>query len=216
MSENAESTLENEIGRYFELKPDSIGPPNLYLGGHLQKVVLNTGVKTWVFGSTQYVQAAVKTIEEYLTKNDQSLKAKALDSLPNGYRPEIDILEELGPKEASYCQSLIGILQRMVELDQVDICTEVSMMPSHLLLSQKGHLDAVFHMFAYLKKHPNSEIVFDSSEPNIDMANFPCEDWILSIYSDVKEDMSPTCPFAESGPANMPAPRDVGFTITAC
>ena len=39
VSENDESILKNEIGRYFELKPDSIGPPSLYLGGHLRKVV---------------------------------------------------------------------------------------------------------------------------------------------------------------------------------
>ena len=37
VSDNAESILKNEIGRYFELKPDSIGPPSLYLGGHIQK-----------------------------------------------------------------------------------------------------------------------------------------------------------------------------------
>ena len=35
VSENAESILKNEIDRYFELKPDSIGPPSLYLGGHM-------------------------------------------------------------------------------------------------------------------------------------------------------------------------------------
>ena len=29
-----------------------------------------------------------------------------------------------------------------------------------------------------------------------------------------KEDMPPTCPFTESGPADMPAPRVVGFTMT--
>ena len=33
ISENAESILKNEIGRYFEQKKESIGPPNLYLGG---------------------------------------------------------------------------------------------------------------------------------------------------------------------------------------
>ena len=55
VSENSESILKNEIGRYFELKPDSIGPPILYLGGHLRKVVLNTGFKAWDFGSTHYV-----------------------------------------------------------------------------------------------------------------------------------------------------------------
>ena len=103
----------------------------------------------------------------------------------------------------------------MVELGRVNICTEVSMMSSHLALPRKGHLDAVFHMFAYLKKHHNSEMVFDPSELDIDMASFPREDWSLSIYDDVKEDMPPTRSFAESGPADMPAPRGVGFTMTA-
>ena len=46
------------------------------------------------------------------------------------------------------------------------------------------------------------------------MANFPRQDWSLSIYGNVKEDMPTTCPFAESGPADMPAPRGVGFTMT--
>ena len=74
----------------------------------------------------------------------------------------------------------------MVELGRVDICTEVSTMSSHLALTRKGHLEAVFHMFDYLKKHHNSEMVFDPSEPEIDMADFPHEDWSLSIYGDVK------------------------------
>ena len=44
-------------------------------------------------------------------------------------------------------------------------------------------------MFAYLKKHPNSEMLFDPSEPDIDMANFPREDWSLSFYDNVKKEM---------------------------
>ena len=64
VSENAESILKNEIGRYFELKPDSIGPPRLYLGGHLRKIELSNGVEAWDFSSTQYVQTAVKNVEE--------------------------------------------------------------------------------------------------------------------------------------------------------
>ena len=52
VSENAESIMKKEIGRYFELKKESIGPPSLYLGCHLRDVVLDTGVKAWVFGSS--------------------------------------------------------------------------------------------------------------------------------------------------------------------
>ena len=87
-------------------------------------------------------------------------------------------------------------------------------MSSDIALPRKGHLGAVFHMFAYLKKHHNSEMVFDPSEPETDMDDFPREDWSLSIYGDVKEEIPSTCPFFESGPDNMPAPRGLGFTIT--
>ena len=40
VSENAESILHNELGRYFHLKGESIGPPTIYLGGRIHKVQL--------------------------------------------------------------------------------------------------------------------------------------------------------------------------------
>ena len=130
-----------------------------------------------------------------------------MDPLTKGYRPEIDVSEELRSEEASYYMSLIVIVWWMVELGRVDICTEVSMMSSHLALPIEGHLESVFHMFAYLKKNHNSEMVFDPLETVIDMSDLPREDWSLSIYGDVREEIPPTCPFYESGPAYMPAPR---------
>ena len=83
------------------------------------------------------------------------------------------------------------------------------MMSSHLAFPREGHLEAVFHMFAYLKNNHNSEMVFNPSEPDIDMSDFPREDLSLSIYGDVREDIPPTCPCAESGPADMPALRGI-------
>jgi hypothetical protein len=58
----AESILRKEIGKYFELKEKSIGPPKLYLGGHLNLVELDNGVKAWAFSSSQYVRAAVQNV----------------------------------------------------------------------------------------------------------------------------------------------------------
>ena len=81
---------------------------------------------------------------------------------------------------------MIGIVRWIVDLGRVAICTEVSMMSSHIVMPHKGHLEAVFHMLAYLKKYHNSDMVFDSSEPEIDMADFPREDWSLRIYGDIK------------------------------
>jgi hypothetical protein len=52
----AESILRKEIGKYFELKEESIGPPKLCLGGYLSLVELDNGVKAWAFSSPQYVR----------------------------------------------------------------------------------------------------------------------------------------------------------------
>ena len=43
LSKNVESILRNELGRYFELKEESIGPPDHYLGGKVRKVQLENG-----------------------------------------------------------------------------------------------------------------------------------------------------------------------------
>ena len=45
---------------------------------------------------------------------------------------------------------------------------EVSMMSSHLALPRVGHLKEVFHMFAYLKAHSNTELVFDLTPVDFD------------------------------------------------
>ena len=66
VSENADSILRNELGRYFELKKESIGPPEHYLGGKVRKVQLENGVNAWAFSSSHDVQTAVKNVEAYL------------------------------------------------------------------------------------------------------------------------------------------------------
>ena len=88
------------------------------------------------------------------------------------YRPELDVSPELKDADAAYYMSLIGILHWMVELGRVDICLECSMMSSHLALPREGHLEQLFHIFAYLKKYHNTELVYDPSDPMIDESQF--------------------------------------------
>jgi len=66
ISERAKSVLRKEIGKYWVLKEESIGPPSKYLGGKLQEVLLLNGVKAWAFGSRQYIQSAVRNVYEHL------------------------------------------------------------------------------------------------------------------------------------------------------
>ena len=210
IGENADNTLRRDLGRYFELKEESIGPPKIYLGGHVRKVQLDNGVECWAFSSSQYVQTAVKNVEDYLSKRVDSkwtLPSKAETPLRATYRPELDVSPELQPIESAYYQSLIGILRWIVELGRVDVCLEVSMMSSHLALPREGHLSQLFQVFAYLKKYHNTEMVYDPSDPVINEALFERKDWTSSEFGHVdgKEELPP----------NMPEPRGQGFVISA-
>ena len=102
ISENGEKILVKEIGKYFTMKPRSIGPPSLYLGGHMRQVTLVNCMKAWGFSSSQYVQAGVKNVEEYLTTTEHKLPSKALTPIQTSYRPEIYTSIELGSTDAAY------------------------------------------------------------------------------------------------------------------
>ncbi len=54
---------------------------------------------------------------------------------------------------------------------------EVSMMSSHLVMPRVGHLKEVFHMFAYLKAHHNTEMAFDPTPVAFDCNLFERQDW---------------------------------------
>ena len=62
ISHQAETTLREGVGRYFELKEESIGPPKIYLGGHCRKVQLENNVVCWAFSASQYCQSAVANV----------------------------------------------------------------------------------------------------------------------------------------------------------
>ena len=102
----------------------------------------------------QYIKADVRNFKAYLSMKGEALTYRAPTPLLNTYQPDIDTSEEIGPKEASYYQSFIGILRLMLELVRVDICVEASMISSHLELPRRGHLEQVLHMFGYIKNIP--------------------------------------------------------------
>ena len=206
VSERGEQILRDELGRYFELKEGSVGPPNIYLGGKLRKVDLANGASAWAFGSSQYVKQAVANVESHLSTTTQSLPTRANTPIQTSYRPELDTSPELEPPNAAYFQSLIGVLRWIVELGRVDICCEVSMLSSHLALPRAGHLDQVLHIFAYLKKYHNAEMVFDPTNPTIDEADFERQDWTTSEFGHMENELLPT---------NMPKPRGMGFVMRA-
>ena len=74
-----------------------------------------------------------------------------------------------------------------MEFGRADIVMETSALASMMVLPHEGHLDAVFHMFAFLKRKHNGVIVFDPTEPEININKFPREDWSATPYGECKE-----------------------------
>ena len=165
-----------KLDKYFKLKKESLGPPKL--------VQLPNGVVAWALSASQYAQDAVKNVESYLKKNDMHWRKGTNAPLSNNCRPECDTSDELGPQESSYYASLIGVLR-----------WQVSMMSSFVALPREGHLQQLFHIFAYLKAHHNARLVLDPSYPDIDATTFENKNW-KEFYGNTKEDI----------PKNVPRP----------
>jgi hypothetical protein len=63
--------------------------------------------------------------------------------------------------------------------------TEISILASYTAAPRIGHLEALFHIFAYLNKHSRSRLVFDDSYVKVD--DEVDTDW-SSFYPDAKDD----------------------------
>jgi len=80
-----------------------------------------------------------------------------------------------------------------VELGQIDIMTEVSMLPVHNAMPREGNLKGIYHIFSYLKGHENSRIVFDPTYPKIDDRCFKNVDW-GDFYPEATDELPPDMP----------------------
>ena len=191
----------------YTLKPSSIKEPDKYLGADIRKWYIDDTEdpdKTrWAMSSDSYVKTAIGEVERELEKVGQALPKRAETPLTQGYRPEVDSSAELDDEKANYYQGLIGVLRWICELGRIDILLPVSLLSRFMAAPREGHLAQVFHVFAYLKKHNRSAIVFDDTYPTFDESRFTKVDW-SDDYPDA----------AEAVPHDAPEPRGAPVTTT--
>jgi len=134
------------LGKYFPLKPESIGHPKLYLGGKLSQLDLPNGVCAWAISASKYIQQSLNNLEGILKKHGLKLRRNTNSPLPGNYHPERDATPEYNTDNARLYASLIGILRWLVELGRIDITCEVSIMSSYTAMPREGHLDHVIYI----------------------------------------------------------------------
>jgi hypothetical protein len=194
-----------KLKTFYEFNISSIGPPTRYLGANVSKVFIpgnDSHGEYWSISSRTYVQNAVKNVREMLEEEGRGLRSTAKTPFMSGYRPELDVTDELDSNMSSRYSQLIGILRWMVELGRVDIYYEVSVLSQYLALPRVGHLEAVYHIFSYLWKHDKSSIVFDPADPIYDPVAFMEYDW-SEFYGDVAEELPPRMPQPLGNQVNM-------------
>ena len=81
----------------------------------------------------------------------------------------------------------------MIELGRIDMITEVLILSSFIASPRRGHLEAVFHIFAYLDNKHNARMIFDPTYPEIEMSDFKEQNWNF-FYSSAREALPPDAP----------------------
>jgi hypothetical protein len=177
------------------------GAPETYLGATIGRYTIQgTSLDTWSMSSTQYLDRAISVIEQRMGELSPAWGTNT--PLPSDYHPELDTSPYLNDDEANYYLSLIGILQWLNELGRIDICFAVALMSRFNALPRKKHLESVLRIFAYLKKHRNSRLVFDHRERTLPDDMFGTHDW-GEMYPDAQEDI----------PDNTPRPLGAGIQL---
>ena len=58
-----EMTPLNAINHFFKMKPESMGDPDIYLGGKFRICVMKNGVECWYLSASKYAQEAVRNVK---------------------------------------------------------------------------------------------------------------------------------------------------------
>ena len=205
ISHDTESHLKR-IQASYDLNPESIGPPKRYLGADIKRLTRpkdSSGQEYWAMSAESYVSNAIENVKLLLAADGRFLKSSAKAPFSSStYRPEVDTTDECDDAGASRYAQLIGVLRWAVELGRIDIYTEVALLSQHLALPRIGHLEVVYHIFAYLNKHKSSSLLFDPSNPIPVLPTQAKPDW-TAFYPDAEEPIPPNVPEPLGNPVNI-------------
>ncbi len=197
----------DHLATKYTLKEGSVGPPTEYLGAQISSFKVPDAYgseKTcWSMSSDKYVKQAVADVERTLEGKGQHLNTRIRVPIDPKYRPEVDVSPLLSEQEASYYMSLIGVLRWACELGRLDILMPVAMMSRYMAAPREGHMEKVLTIFAYLKTHDHSRMVFDDTIPDFDESRFNGgADW-TEYYGCVKEPIPSNAPEARGKAVTM-------------
>lgn len=206
----------DQLKQSYFVKPDSIKPPDLYLGGEIKKTKSRTGSTCYAMGCRKYCQDAVKTIFDRMRKLDLKLnigKASPENPFSNlKYKPELDTTSLCSSIHHQFYQQIVGVLRWMIELGRIDIMIEVSLLSRYLASPRYGHLAQALHICSYIKSNDGFDLCFDPTKINIIETNTLPHETAEKKAMNLRE-LYPDS--IESIPSNMPQPLGNSVQLNA-
>ena len=75
-----------QLHKLFNIQPNYIAPPDIYLGGKVKKTRLPNMVEAWTLSSSHYVHEAVSNVDKFLKYLDGSMFSTKINApLSNEY-----------------------------------------------------------------------------------------------------------------------------------
>ena len=81
----------DRINKYFQIKPESIGKPDIYLGSKIVEAANEHGQHVWGMSASHYVKESVANVEKWLAERGLKLPKGQENPFPVSYRPELDV-----------------------------------------------------------------------------------------------------------------------------
>ena len=90
----------------------------------------------------------------------------------------------------------------IITYGRFDIAYACKKLSPFLIVPRKGHLDAMYCIFEYLKKFPGGKVVTDPHPLSFLDLKFEEYDW-TKFYPDTSEELTPNMPEPKDKPANI-------------
>jgi hypothetical protein len=178
-----------QIQDIYLVKPDSIGPPDYYLGNDYKK----DDKGRYAIGCKKYIKESLRRVQAKFGNIPKQSVPMANDD-----HPEMDaspLLDDDGHRDY---QMLMGILNWVVVIGRMDIAYAFTSLSRFSIAPRKGHLDRALKVFGYLKKYPGKRIIIDSRDPiyegSEEVYSEDLRDEFEELYPDAAEDIDPDLP----------------------
>ncbi len=191
--------LIKELETTYELK--GVGTPVYYLGGdvlELDDAWIKEGI-TMATSAETYIKNAV---ERYERETKQTFGVYFCPMSPD-YHSEEDDSPLLGPKDSSLYHGMLGSANWAVTLGRFDCAFAVNNLARYSMAPREGHLQAMMHVFGYLKKFRKGKLLIDPSKPDHSAYEVQEHNW-SEMYPDAEEELPP----------DMPKPKGKSMNIT--